>query len=90
MILLYDSPEDKMGTLVFYGDTQDDEYAKWFDCVITDGIATGEFTVEDPKIVRMIILGAMNWLQQWYKVDGEKSIQEIQQLYAEYLLKMVK
>ena len=66
------------------------EYAKWFDCVITDGIAAGEFTVADPKIVRMIILGAMNWLQQWYKVDGEKSIQEIQQLYAEYLLKMVK
>ena len=31
MILLYDSPEDKTGTLVFYGDTQDDEYAKWFD-----------------------------------------------------------
>lgn len=31
MILLYDNPDDKEGTLVFYGDTQDDEYAKWFD-----------------------------------------------------------
>lgn len=31
MILLYENPDDTEGTLVFYGDTQDEEYAKWFD-----------------------------------------------------------
>ena len=66
------------------------EYAKWFDRVIADGIEMGEFTVVDSKVVRMIILGAMNWLQQWYKVGGKKSVQDIQQLYSDYLLKMLK
>ena len=31
MILLYDDSDDKRGTLVFYGETQDDEYTKWFE-----------------------------------------------------------
>ena len=31
MILLYDDEDDKQGTLVFYGENQDDEYLKWFE-----------------------------------------------------------
>ena len=31
MILLYENPDDTEGTLVFYGDSQNEEYAKWFE-----------------------------------------------------------
>ena len=70
--------------------TQRNEYAKWFDHVIQEGIANGEFTISEPKIVRMILLGSMNWIQQWYKPEGGKTMEELQQIYADYLLKVVK
>ena len=70
--------------------TQRNAYAKWFDLVIQEGIANGEFTISEPKIVRMILLGSMNWIQQWYKPEGGKTMEELQQIYADYLLKVVK
>lgn len=66
------------------------EYASWFDQVIQKGIAEGDFTIQEPKIARMILLGSMNWIQQWYSPDGDKTMEELQALYAEYLLKVVK
>lgn len=66
------------------------KYAGLFDQVIQEGVANGEFTIVDPKIVRMILLGAMNWIQQWYSTKGEKSMEDLQELYADYLLKIVK
>ena len=65
-------------------------YAKWFDFVIEEGIRNGEFTIDEPKIGRMILLGSMNWIQQWYKPEGEMSVAEIQKIYADYLLKILK
>ncbi|MFC0272523.1 TetR/AcrR family transcriptional regulator [Metabacillus herbersteinensis] len=66
------------------------EYAGLFDKVIREGIAKGEFTIGEPKIARMILLGSMNWIQQWYSPEGGKSMEELQEIYAEYLLKVVK
>ncbi|MDV2686082.1 TetR/AcrR family transcriptional regulator [Alkalihalophilus lindianensis] len=65
-------------------------YASVFDRVIQQGIESKEFTVDEPKFVRMILLGAMNWIQQWYNAEGGKSIEELQKIYADYLLKVVK
>ena len=65
-------------------------YAKWFDLVIEEGMANGEFSITEPKIGRMILLGSMNWIQQWYRQDGGKSMEDIQKIYSEYLLKVVK
>lgn len=66
------------------------DYARLFDQVIKDGQKSEEFNISDPKFIRMILLGAMNWIQQWYKADGGKSMKEIQTLYANYLLKLLK
>lgn len=66
------------------------KYASLFDQVIENGIENKEFNQLEPKFVRMILLGAMNWIQQWYKSDGSKSMKEIQELYADYLLKLLK
>ncbi|MFJ8064673.1 TetR/AcrR family transcriptional regulator [Psychrobacillus sp. NPDC096426] len=66
------------------------EYAAWFDKVIKKGVEEGEFTIKEPKIARMILLGSMNWIQQWYKLNGDKTIEDLQAIYADYLLKVVK
>lgn len=66
-----------------------DEYASYFDKFIAEGVESGEFHPVNVKIVRMIILGAMNRIPEWFKSEGELSIDEIADLYAEYLLRMV-
>ncbi|WP_416826297.1 TetR/AcrR family transcriptional regulator [Ectobacillus polymachus] len=65
-------------------------YASYFDQVILGGIETNQFTITEPKIVRMILLGAMNWIQQWYSPEGMMTKEEIQTSYADYLVKLVK
>lgn len=65
-------------------------YSRFFDEIIERGIEAGEFKQVDVRMVRMMLLGAMNWIQQWYKEDGKKSIEEIQQVYADYLIKLLK
>ena len=65
-------------------------YASYFDQVIQGGIEAKEFTVAEPQIARMILIGSMNWIQQWYSPDGKKTKEELQEIYADYLLKVVK
>ncbi|MDN7227614.1 TetR/AcrR family transcriptional regulator [Planococcus sp. N064] len=67
-----------------------DEYAELFDQLILQGIQKGEFSVVQKKMARMIILGAANWIQVWYSPEGEFSKEEIEQVYADYLLKILK
>lgn len=66
------------------------KYAHQFDTVIKEGIQANEFTITELKIARMILLGSMNWIQQWYQPDGKFNVEELQNVYADYLLKVVK
>ena len=66
------------------------QYATVFDEVIERGIKEGVFHVEQPFIVRMAILGAMNWIQQWYKSQGTLTKNEIQMHYQQLILKLLK
>lgn len=66
------------------------KYAHQFDTVIKEGIEANEFTITELKIARMILLGSMNWIQQWYQPDGKFNVEELQNVYADYLLKVVK
>ena len=80
---------------IFSGDYVDvivqklDEYAELFDQLILQGVQKGEFSVAQKKMARMIILGAANWIQVWYSPEGEFSKEEIEQVYADYLLKIL-
>jgi AcrR family transcriptional regulator len=65
------------------------DYADYFDMVIKRGIEAKEFNITEPKIARMILLGSMNWIQQWYSPEGIKTKVEIQAIYSDYLLKIV-
>lgn len=63
-------------------------YAEIFDRIINEGIEKGEFNITEMKMARMMILGAMNWIQQWYSPDGSRTKEEISEIYCEYLLKI--
>lgn len=66
------------------------EYEFLFDQIIRRGISTGDFRAEEPSIARMIILGAMNWVQQWYHPNGRLLKEEVVAIYTEYILKILK
>lgn len=66
-----------------------DKYAGYFDKIIEQGVDKGEFSLKQKKMARMIILGATNWIQVWYSPEGEFSKEEIEEIYAEYLLKIL-
>ncbi|MBY7144274.1 TetR family transcriptional regulator [Virgibacillus sp. NKC19-3] len=63
-----------------------DDYGKCFDQLILEGIEADIFESVDVKIVRNIILGAMNWVTQWYSDDGRQDKTEIAEDIAYYLL----
>lgn len=65
-------------------------YARLFDRVIQLGIEKKEFNVYHPVLMRMIFLGAMNWIQQWYNPDGEFDRQEIKDYFANQLIRLLK
>ena len=64
-------------------------YEKNFDQLITEGIEGNVFASLDIKIVRNIILGAMNWVIQWYSPKGEKDESDIAELISDYLLRIL-
>ncbi|WP_343838147.1 TetR/AcrR family transcriptional regulator [Salinibacillus aidingensis] len=66
------------------------QYENLFDQIIKRGIETGEFKTRDQTIARMIILGAMNWIQQWYSPAGRLSKEELVETYTDYILKILK
>ncbi|MFC2948037.1 TetR/AcrR family transcriptional regulator [Virgibacillus sediminis] len=65
-------------------------YAEGLDEIILEGIDSGYFDNVDIKIARNIILGAMNWVIQWYKSEGEKDQKEIADSISEYLMRILK
>jgi AcrR family transcriptional regulator len=64
-------------------------YAKYFDHIIQQGINQGEFKSVDAKMARLIILGALNWTQQWHSPNGDRTIKEIANIFATYLLRIL-
>ncbi|WP_059103114.1 TetR/AcrR family transcriptional regulator [Shouchella shacheensis] len=65
------------------------DYEKCFDQMIEEGIVRGEFVSSDIKVVRNIMLGAMNWVTQWYTVEGEKDQSEMAEDVSKYLLRIL-
>lgn len=65
-------------------------YAHLFDRAIEIGVETGEFQVSDPLLARMIMLGSMNWIQQWYRPNGRLSKDELQHAFGDFILKLLK
>ena len=54
--------------------------------IIRQGVEAGEFKQVDPAVAALLILGACNWVSQWYVAGGRMSPQELTELFLEVLL----
>lgn len=62
-------------------------YAQTYANLLKQGIKSGEFTRDlDPKVEVFSILGALNWVPEWYSVDGAYSPEEIGNKMTDTLL----
>jgi len=55
--------------------------------IISDGIKEGVFTDIDIKVVGFAIVGAINFLPQWYSPKGPLSQDKIKKIMIDYLMK---
>lgn len=62
-----------------------DKYSSNIDLLIIKGMEEGSFKVVDVKIVRNIILGAMNYILEWYSPGGSKSKEVLAESISGYL-----
>lgn len=54
------------------------EYGDFFHQLIIDAVASGELrSGTDPKVVRMLLFGAMNWMADWYRPDAGRSPEQV-------------
>lgn len=67
-----------------------DQYKEMMFKVVEDGINKGEFRSELPvPITSMAIFGMINWTYKWYKTEGNYSISDIADIYADFILHSV-
>src|SRR5438309_3055527 len=45
--------------------------------VIQEGITSGVFVTNDPKLMAFALFGAVNWIPRWYSPDGPSTSQTI-------------
>lgn len=69
-----------------------EQYAKHYDILLGEGIRDGSFAIEkdEIKIVRNLLLGALNWMTQWYSPHGDKSLPEFVETVTRYVLRIVR
>ena len=65
------------------------KYSHYIDNLITQGIDSGYFVEVDIKIVRNIILGAMNYVIDWYSPEGSKNKNQLAKSISDYLLRIL-
>ncbi|WP_462411377.1 TetR/AcrR family transcriptional regulator, partial [Neobacillus sp. Marseille-QA0830] len=90
MFMIMDKPSQKFTPEQFKEvlDSQKN-YAHYFDKILQEGIEKQVFEMQDIKMVRMIILGALNSIRHWYNQDGPQTAEEVAEAYASNLMRMV-
>ncbi len=67
-----------------------DQFRLLLRSVIEDGIQRGEFRKELPvNITVMSILGMVNWTYKWYRKKGEYTIEDIANIFTDFILHSV-
>ncbi|MFD2045764.1 TetR/AcrR family transcriptional regulator [Ornithinibacillus salinisoli] len=65
-----------------------DQFKQIITDVVHEGIESGEFRATlSADIASMAILGMVNWTYKWYKQTGEKSIDEIGDIFVDLILR---
>ena len=84
-VMLYEwrsvSPEQKPGLIVLR-----DRYEDLWQSALEEAVAAGLIRAEDPRLLRRMVLGSLQWSVQWYKRDGALSVEQLAQQMLDILL----
>ncbi|HEX6989369.1 MAG TPA: TetR/AcrR family transcriptional regulator [Bacillota bacterium] len=61
-------------------------YRAMLEDLIREGVEAGEFRTSDPALAALALLGACNWLPQWFRPEGRSSPAEIAGVFIEVFL----
>jgi AcrR family transcriptional regulator len=64
-----------------------DNYEALFRQVLAEGVARGEFSERDPRLMSILLLSALNALPGWYQPNGPLSSGEIAEEFADIFLR---
>lgn len=67
--------------------TKRDELERGVRELIDEGVRAGEFECDDVKLAGFAILGGINWIPKWYRVDGPCTSEQISERMADYFLR---
>ena len=54
---------------------------------ILNALAREKFIAGDPRLARLLVLGAINWSAKWYRTGGRMSLDEVAAQATRLLLK---
>lgn len=63
-----------------------DAYEAELKNLIDEGVREGVFKVEDPDLAAKFVLGALNWVYQWYSPAGRLGPEELGRGFCRYVL----
>ncbi len=63
-----------------------DQYEQNYQQCIQEGIEQGIFEAQDVKMASYVVLGALNWIPNWYNPRGSLSKEQIGRMFAEQLV----
>lgn len=66
-----------------------DSYDRRITQILRQGIATGAFTISEPRIATFAIIGMISRVSKWHKGNGRLSEGELEELFVGYILQMV-
>lgn len=89
---LYVYVQEDMARISLAGNGQDEQanelvelgrrYQDALVAIIEEGVASGAFDAENPRLAAFAIIGMLNWTHRWYKPTGPYSTDEITKAFA--------
>ncbi|MCS7208032.1 MAG: TetR/AcrR family transcriptional regulator [Fimbriimonadales bacterium] len=64
-----------------------DQYEQGYQRCIQEGIEQGIFEAQDVKMASYVVLGALNWIPNWYNPRGTLSKEQIGRMFAAQLMR---
>lgn len=64
-----------------------DQYEQNYQQCIQEGIEQGIFEAPDVKMASYVVLGALNWIPNWYNPRGSLSKEQIGRMFADQLVR---
>jgi AcrR family transcriptional regulator len=61
-------------------------YEHIFRDILNEGIASGDFAIENPRLARYLVLSACNWMYNWYRPDGSFRPDTIAAAFSDMIL----